>query len=135
MWISYIQYINILKQFILAERTSNWHFHLQSLKRILNLFAASGHLNYAKSARLYLQKMLFLQTSHPWLFEKFVNGFHAVRRTDHHWSGLWSDLVIEQTMMRSIKTRSGLTRGMEDSVRNLWVLSMHSTSAVHNAMM
>ena len=63
--------------------------------------------------------------------------FHAVRRTNRHWSGLWSDLVIEQTLMRSIKTRGGLTRGrgMTNSVRHLWVKSMHSTTMVHDAMM
>ena len=52
----------------------------------------------------------------PWVNEKFIGGFHAVRRSD--WSGLWSDLVIEQTLMRSIKRNGGLTmgRGVTESV-------------------
>ena len=78
-----------------------------------------------------------LANSHPWLHQQFIDGFHAVRRSDRHWSGLWSDLVIEQTLMRSIKTRGGLTRGrgMSDSVRTLWTLSLSFTAGVHNAMM
>lgn len=49
---------------------------------------------------------------------------------------MWSDLIIEQTLMRSIKSRGGLTRGrgMKESTRNLWVLSINHTAAVHEAM-
>ena len=64
---------------------------------MLNLFAASGHINYARSARIYIQEMEELNATNPWLQEKFEKGFHAVRRSARHWSGLWSDLVIEQT--------------------------------------
>ena len=30
LWLSYLQYISIIKQYILAERTSNWQLHLNS---------------------------------------------------------------------------------------------------------
>ena len=56
--LSYLDYV--LKQFILAECTSNWQLRLQTTKDILNLFAATGHFNYAKWARFYVQQfMLF----------------------------------------------------------------------------
>ena len=48
LWFSYLHYVDLLKQFILAERTLNWLLHFQVTYDILNLFAASGHLNYAK---------------------------------------------------------------------------------------
>ena len=38
---------------------------------MMNLFAATGHHNYAKSTRVYLQMMVDLPKSHPWLYEKF----------------------------------------------------------------
>ena len=47
----------------------NWHEHLEAMRRMLNLFAATGHINYAKSARLYLQTMQCLQFDHPWLYD------------------------------------------------------------------
>ena len=28
-----------------------------------------------------------------------ISGNHAVRRFAYHWSGLWSDLAIKQTMI------------------------------------
>jgi len=39
-------------------------------------------------------------------------------------------------MMKSVKERSGLTnsRGMDESVRLLWVLSMHQCASVHLAL-
>jgi len=80
--------------------------------------------------------MMSLGNLHPWLEDCFNNKKHAVRRSERYWGGLWSDLIIEQTLMRSIKTRGGLTRGrgMEESTRHLWVLSINHTAAVHEAM-
>ena len=44
--------------------------------------------------------------------------------------------MIEQCMMRSIKSRGGLTRGrgMTDTVRLTWIRSMHACVDVHNSM-
>jgi len=108
LWLHYIEYVDTLKLFIQAERTGNWNLHLIAIEQMLNLFAATGHLNYA----LYLQLMRELPTDHPWLYHCFAEqGFHTVRRSNRFWAGLWTDLIIEQVMMRSIKSRGGLTRG------------------------
>lgn len=112
MWLQYLEYVDTLKLFIQAERTGNWNLHLIAVEKMLNLFAATGHINYAKSARLYLQQMQQLPTEHPWLYHCFSEqGFHTVRRSSRYWAELWTDLIIEQVMMRSIKSRGGLTRG------------------------
>lgn len=136
LWLSYLHYISILKQYILAERTSNWQLHLNSTVEMLNLLASTGHTHYAKSARFYVQQMQALEYKHPWLHDKFMGGEHAVKRSRHSWAGLWSDLVIEQTPMRSVKSRGGLTRGrgMTESVRHKWVLSLNYSAAIHDAM-
>ena len=56
--------------------------------------------------------MLELSSTYPDLHVKFVEeGYHTVRRSDRFWGGLWTDLVIEQVMLRSLKSRGGLTRG------------------------
>ena len=104
---------------------------------MLNLFASTGHISYAKSARLYLQLMKDLPTSHPWLYSQFAeHRHHFIRRTENFWAGLWPDLVIEQVLMRSIKNRGGLTRGrgMSPSVCMLWVRSMNYCGSLHQAM-
>ena len=56
-WLQYLNYIEVIKCFIRAERTVNWNLHLVAVGQLINLFVATGHINYAKSARLYLQLM------------------------------------------------------------------------------
>lgn len=56
----------------------------------------------------------------------------------HHryWSGLSTDLVIEQVLKRSLKTSGGLTRGrgMTEAQRLAWVMSMPACAEVNGAM-
>jgi hypothetical protein len=135
-WISYMTYVDLLKLFILAERTANWSLHLDVVVRMLPLFAATGHGNYAKSARLYVQQMRDLAETHPLLHEQFMSGYHSIRRSDRYWAGLSMDLVIEQTMMRSIKSRGGLTRGrgMHETSRVTWLSTMTECARVRMAL-
>ena len=50
LWLQYTEMLDILRQFIKAERTGNWQLHLKSTYEMLPYFAASGHNLYAKSA-------------------------------------------------------------------------------------
>ena len=71
LWIQYLYHVSLVKDFTYAERTGDWNLHLVTVKRMLNLFAAAGRVNYAKSARLYLQSMDALPEQHPWLHQCF----------------------------------------------------------------
>ena len=66
----------------------------------------------------------------------FNEGKHAVRRSSRYLGGLWSDLVTEQTLTRSVKSCGGLTIGcgMTESICHMWVLSLNHTAAAHEAM-
>ena len=79
LWLQYIEYIETLKLFIRAERSGSWDLLLIAVAKMINLFAATGHINYAKSSRLYLQLMQQLPTNHPWLDQCFIeHGCHVV---------------------------------------------------------
>lgn len=134
LWLQYMEMVDIFRLFIKAEGTGDWMLHLKSLQEMH--FAASGHNLYAKSAYIYVQQMLQLTDSHPEMFAFFGSGYHVVRRSDRYWAGLSSDLVIEQTLMRTMKTTGGLTRGREmaESQRTQWLLSMPACSTVNAAM-
>ena len=67
-WIQYLHYTDVLKMFIFAERSGNWAMHLSAVSKMIDLFAATGHGNYAKSARVHLQQMLELETTYPWVY-------------------------------------------------------------------
>ncbi|KAG8186082.1 hypothetical protein JTE90_027076 [Oedothorax gibbosus] len=48
----------------------------------------------------------------PIEFQKFTTeGYFTIRRSDKFWSGIWSDMTIEQTLMKNRKSSGGLTRG------------------------
>ena len=70
--------------------------------------------------------MLRLQTQHPDVHASFNREHHVIRRTDRYWAGLSSDLVIEQVIMRSLKSAGGLTRGrgMGEAQMTRWLLAM-----------
>ena len=59
-----------------------------------------------------------------------------VRRSDRLWAGLSTDLVIEQVLMRSLKTSGGLTRGRDftEQQRLIWLLSMPACAETNRAM-
>ena len=65
-----------------------------------------------------------------------MNGLHVIRRTNQYWAGLGSDLVIEQTLMRSLKSTVGLTRGggMTEHQRAVWLMSAPISPAYNYAM-
>ena len=64
--------------------------------------------------------------THPDIHSSFLNGLHVIQRSERYWAGLSTDLVIEQVLMRSIKTNGGLTRGrgLTEIQRVIWLLSM-----------
>lgn len=110
--------------------------HLHAVSDCLSIFAAAGHPNYLKSAYLYLQKMMALEIENPEVFQKFMHGYHVIRRSEKFWTGLGCDLVIEQTLMRSLKSTGGLTRGsgMSEHQRAIWTMSSPVSSAYNFAM-
>ena len=136
LWFQYMQMVDLLRKFIKAERLGNWDLHLQSLYEMLPFFAASGHRFHLKRIHIYLQKMANLPEQHPEIHRHSKEGLHVICRSDRCWYGLSPDLVIEQCLMRSLKTAGGLTRGREcsETQRLLWVLSMPACAAINSSM-
>ena len=90
---------------------------------MLSNFAASRHYLYAKSAYLYLQQMQELPHKNPEIYQSFIDGYKVVRRYEKFWAGIGTGLMIEQELMRYLKTTGGLTygRGMTELQRTKWV--------------
>ena len=70
LWIQYHHLIEIVKGFIHAERLSDWILHLQMVRYMIPIFAAAGHIHYAKCARLYLQQMVDIEEKYPELLRE-----------------------------------------------------------------
>lgn len=102
LWVQYFRMVTLVKQFVEAERMGNWQLHFDIIQKMLPYFHESGHFFYAKSAHLYLQNMLRLEKKMTTdEYEKFtIKGYFTIRRSDKFWSGISSDMTIEQTLMR-----------------------------------
>ncbi|CAM1324721.1 Uncharacterised protein r2_g3346 [Pycnogonum litorale] len=94
--------VDILRKFLKAERLGIWELHIQAMRYMLPYLAASGHNLYTKC-----QNMAKLCDTSPEVYRHFSQGLHVVRRSDRLWAGLSADLVIEQVLMRSMKTSGG----------------------------
>ena len=86
------------------------------MHEMLPYLAASGHNLNTKSVYLYLQDMVKLQQLHPKDYAHFLQGYHVIRQSNRFWAGLPLDLAIEQILMKSVKTTSGLTQGRGISI-------------------
>ncbi|KAJ8876146.1 hypothetical protein PR048_024055 [Dryococelus australis] len=92
----------------LKDRTGDWTMHLKSIRENTPYLAAAGHNHYTKATYIYLQQMTGLGIEHPDIHHEFHEGKFVVRRSDRFCAGLSSDLVIEQSLMRSLKGVGGL---------------------------
>ena len=133
LWLQYLCMVDLLRRFIRSERTGNWNLHLQVLHEMLPYLAAAGHSLYTKSIYIYLQRMAQLSEDSQSIFR---DGLHVVRRSDRFGAGLSTDLVIEQVLMRCLKTSGGLTRGrgMSEIQRLVWLLSRPACTEVNVAL-
>ena len=94
-----------MRLFVRSERTGDWHLHLYAVKQMLPYLHAAGHLHYAKSAHLYVQQVEELPAEIGILFAE--SDYFAIRRSDNFWARVWSNMTIEQVLMRAIKTSEG----------------------------
>ena len=93
--------VAIALDFIRAERLGNWNGNLTAVKKI-PYFHAAGHFLYAKSTHLYLQDMLVLEeNTDQSTFKNFREGFFTIKRSNKLNCGTWTDMVIEQILMKS----------------------------------
>ena len=66
------------------------------LEEMLPYYAATGHNNYTKSVRWFLQEMEELPQQ---LKQQFEDGYFVDRRTEYYCSGISTDYAIETTLM------------------------------------
>ena len=64
---------------------------------MLPYFAAASHWHYLRYATVYLIKLKKLPSE---LLRKFLTGEHAMRLFNGLWNSVWSDMMIETTLMR-----------------------------------
>ena len=82
-----------------------------------------------------MQSVTELETTQPEVYQELLKGNHTVRRTLKNWAGIWTDLSIEQILMRSLKGRSGVVaKGITENVLSVWTKTMHRCAEISEAM-
>ena len=68
-------------------------------------FYSAGHWNYFRDGLIYLRTIEHLSDT---LLEKFLVGEHVIHLQKGFWNGVWSNMAIESTYMKTGKGPRGM---------------------------
>lgn len=108
LWLSYLQMVSHLLQFVRASRRADWRLHLQSFRQMLPWFFAYDHPNYARYGAYYWVTMQQLPNTHPSAHAALLAGDFSVARSASTFARVPVDQTIEQTLNRDSKTKGGV---------------------------
>lgn len=77
-----------------------------------------------------------LQAENLDVFQRFMRGYHTIRRSDKFGADLSCDLVIEKRLRRSLKSTGRLKRGsgISEYQRVIWTMSSPVFSFYNHVM-
>ena len=136
LWFMYLEVTDIVFCFLRGERTGDWKMHMNAVKLMRPYLAASGHNKYVAAISLYVQQMEALPETFPHIHASFLAGNHSIWRSSRYWGGLSTDLIIEQCLMKNLKSRGGITRGrgVTDMQQAVWGMSAPVIAEINGAM-
>lgn len=104
LWIQYFEMIIIIKLFIESERSRDWDLQIYTLKKMIPVFHASGHYHYAKAIHIFLQDSDILRDNLGNNYNYYIKYWYfTIRKSPNFSAGIWSDMTIEQWLMKSLK--------------------------------
>ena len=87
LWIRYHEHIQIVRDFIRAERLSDIQLHIDSSAKMLTVMMAAGHSQYGKAIRFTLQQFMQFDGQTKAFF--ISNKHQSVKYSSHEWCGIW----------------------------------------------
>lgn len=125
--------ISLAKDLVRADRESNWILHLETVQKLLPVFAVFDRPNYLRWCSIYLEDMRRLETTAPEIYKEFMAGKCSVKRSTRSFSAVGVDMGLEQTINRSKKSTSGVIGSTRNkSYVTEWELIYHEVLAVSN---
>ena len=126
--------VELLLNYIAAERISNFRVHIESFCQMLPWDFAYDHTNYARWGSLYCSEMPDLPNYNPEFFAQCGLGNHTINRSkckNQPFNNVWTDMGIEQSMNRDCGVLGGLT-GIATNTEALhrWCLTSHFRASV-----
>lgn len=106
---TYIYMVDMLNLFERSIRTSDIELFIYAVFEMNGLFFVFNHQNYARWLVKYNDNLQNINTTHPGLYEYFVNGGLSIRRTNKNFARSPIDLTLEQTInARSANRLTGI---------------------------
>ena len=93
-------------RFVRASKEADWPLHIHTLKFMLPYFAAAGHWYYFSYASVYSMKMMNVSKN---LLKMVLDREHAMWHQNGIWNFIWSDMMIETTVVRFGHDPNGMT--------------------------
>ena len=129
----YIKDIDLALAYIEAETIPCWEQHLKTFREILCYAFAYDRQNYARWGPVYLAEMFQLAETAPPVYTAFQDGKHVVTRSSStYFNSVWSDLGLEQSVVKDTKSKSGGIIGFsrQEQAAMKWALTVHEGSAI-----
>ena len=109
LWIQHFDRVIALLRFIRAERTGDWG-RVDRRLGPSHYECAGDVVHIPRCCSPPICKVSSAVPADD--FEKYINqGYFTIRRTNKFWAGVWTDMTIEQVLMKMMKVQGGLTRG------------------------
>ena len=110
-WVSYVEMVDVLLNFIWASREGDWMLHLSAVHSLLPWCFAYDRLNYSRYLAVYYADMSKLPDDHPAIHKQLTNGGFSVQTGDKNPFGrIPVDQTIEETVNKDTQTPGG-TKG------------------------
>jgi len=122
-WRQYMTMVQVLLQFIRAEREGLWNLHVVTFARMLPWMALYDHTNYLRWGSVYLSDMQQLDRVAPNVYTEFTEGNFVVKESDGKFNQVSTDLALEHVnkLGKIAGGIIGITR--TDSARDRWCLT------------
>ena len=134
-WEEYIRMVIMLLQFVKAERTGNWCLHLAAVSAMAPYFFAHDRQNYSRWLPIYLADMGQLEQKHPEVYQRFMEGEHAISRSSQPFARVWTDMALEQSINLDSKSKGGIVGiSLNADALQRWFLTSHERAAITSAV-
>lgn len=87
--------VEVLLDFIRAERESNWDLHLEAFAAISPRLTVYDHNNYARWGPVYLTEIKSLEKTAPVIYMEFKAGNFVIKRSSNYFYQVPPDQATE----------------------------------------
>ena len=134
-WEEYAAMVELLLQFIKAERTGNWKLHLDTVAAMTPYFFVTDRHNYARWLPVYLADMNQMEIKHPTVYREFMSGNHNVSWASNPFSQVSTDMALEQSINADSKSKGGIVGiSQRPAALQRWFLTSHERAAITTSL-